>query len=590
MRARPLLAIPGWSCGAGVWSRLLVAMGREAVFPDFRGVRSAQGFLPRVVECLRGDSSVIIGSSMGGLLAVQAATERPESVEAVVLVGSTSRFVATDRRLGWPVRVVERMRQRLSQRTTGGASESATSSALSSAMVDAFRREMFVDGEEDAAADFARDSGSSEPVDTAILLAGLDYLMATDTGPILEDLRCPVLWVHGTGDVVCPPGALERVPRGHRRVMLSGAGHLPAWTRPLETASVIDRFLSVSCSSTAISRSGHDTLGGGRTDVGSAGPVVLARPDDPQRSVGGRMAPGPPKGVEAIDKRLVALRFGRHADRYDAMTPVQRSMREILLSAAVSRLEGRPVGRILELGCGPGGLTNLLAERFPGAEIVSVELSEAMAAVARSRALPARIVVADAEEYVLRDTASYDLVISNAAMQWFIDPEGTVGRCRERLADGGVLAIATFGTGTLWELRESFDRAYEDEGLPQRSHVLSLPSIADWRRWLPGSTVDETEIVCSFDSVRDVLASIRGAGASLSVADRRPVPRTVFRRMVRFYERQRWGSDGGIRSNPATRRDADASVQSPIPATYHVLTVVFSDDGPLQRTFAAARP
>jgi malonyl-CoA O-methyltransferase len=275
-------------------------------------------------------------------------------------------------------------------------------------------------------------------------------------------------------------------------------------------------------------------------------------------------AEGPPDGgfagaARGIDKRLVALRFGLHSADYDVVTPVQRGMGEALLEAAADRLAGRSPARILELGCGTGGLTRLIAERFPAATISAVELAAAMAARVRSEGLAARVDVADAEEHVRRDGGPYGLVISNAALQWFADPAGTVRRCLDLLEPGGVLALSTFADRTFVELRESFERAYAEEGLPGRAHVLPLPAVAAWREWLPEATLTEREVVCSFASVRGFLRSVREAGAALSVADRRPIPRRVFARMVRLYE-ERCGGDAGS--------------QARIRVTYHTLCIV----------------
>lgn len=275
-------------------------------------------------------------------------------------------------------------------------------------------------------------------------------------------------------------------------------------------------------------------------------------------------AAGGPKAAEAgpaagIDKRLVALRFSRHAADYDVVTPVQQGMGEALLTAAIHRLAGRSPERILELGCGTGGLTRLIFEQFPAASIRAVDLAEAMAACVRLRGIPAEVIVADAEEHVHRDGGSYGLVLSNATLQWFSDPAGTARRCLDLLEPGGVLALSTFADRTFFELRESFERAYAEEGLPGRSHVLPLPSVADWRAWLPGAALTEREVVCHFASVRGFLESVRGAGAALSVADRRPIPRRVLGRMICLYEERFGRTVGGDKR---------------ITATYHTLSII----------------
>lgn len=235
VRRRSLVTIPGWSCGAGSWSRMLASLGLAGDCPDYRGVRTPAEFLPRVLACAGDGPSVLVGASMGGLLAVETALAKPAAVEAIVLVGGTPCFVSGERASGWPARVVVRMRRRIIEESGARASDG---------VVDAFQRRMFAPGEEDAAEAFLGEAGCRSGWDDDSLLAGLDYLLATDVTSTLADVRCPVLWIHGTDDTICPAAASERASVGHHRLIVPRAGHLPAWARPVETATAIARFLA----------------------------------------------------------------------------------------------------------------------------------------------------------------------------------------------------------------------------------------------------------------------------------------------------------------------------------------------------------
>ena len=56
-----------------------------------------------------------------------------------------------------------------------------------------------------------------------------------------------------------------------------------------------------------------------------------------------------------------------------------------MLEAIVDDLEGYDRRRIVELGCGSGNLTVLLAERFPTAEIIAVDVSTELLSIARKK-------------------------------------------------------------------------------------------------------------------------------------------------------------------------------------------------------------
>lgn len=94
---------------------------------------------------------------------------------------------------------------------------------------------------------------------------------------------------------------------------------------------------------------------------------------------------------------------------------------------------------VVDVGCGPGNSTALLARRFPAAELVGIDTSDAMLATARQRLPGATFAKADAATWV-PDRAP-DLVFSNAALQWVPDHASLLPRLFGLVAPGGVLAV-----------------------------------------------------------------------------------------------------------------------------------------------------
>jgi trans-aconitate 2-methyltransferase len=85
----------------------------------------------------------------------------------------------------------------------------------------------------------------------------------------------------------------------------------------------------------------------------------------------------------------------------------------------VARIQADP-RTVVDLGCGPGNLTALLAERWPQAQLRGVDSSAEMIASAR-RDLPGLdFEVADLREWLARGERA-DVVISNATLQWLPD-------------------------------------------------------------------------------------------------------------------------------------------------------------------------
>jgi trans-aconitate 2-methyltransferase len=69
---------------------------------------------------------------------------------------------------------------------------------------------------------------------------------------------------------------------------------------------------------------------------------------------------------------------------------------------------------VIDLGCGPGHLTTVLAARWPGAAVTALDSSAEMVAAARARGIDAR--QEDVVDWAPPPDA--DVVVSNAVLQW----------------------------------------------------------------------------------------------------------------------------------------------------------------------------
>jgi len=98
-----------------------------------------------------------------------------------------------------------------------------------------------------------------------------------------------------------------------------------------------------------------------------------------------------------------------------------------------------PSGTVFDLGCGPGNSTELLVGRFPGAQVVGTDTSEAMLASARER-LPG-CAFEQSDISVWRPASPAALIYANASLQWVPDHATLLPRLFAELAPGGTLAI-----------------------------------------------------------------------------------------------------------------------------------------------------
>ena len=98
--------------------------------------------------------------------------------------------------------------------------------------------------------------------------------------------------------------------------------------------------------------------------------------------------------------------------------------------------------RVADLGCGPGNLTRRLTHRWPSAQVVGVDSSPEMIDRARQgHPDDERLTFEIGDLRRWRPESRYDVVISNAALQWVPEHRELLTGLVETLAPGGWLAF-----------------------------------------------------------------------------------------------------------------------------------------------------
>lgn len=107
----------------------------------------------------------------------------------------------------------------------------------------------------------------------------------------------------------------------------------------------------------------------------------------------------------------------------------------------VAALNVQPVRTAIDLGCGPGNSTEVLAQRFPHAKVTGMDSSEDMVIAARKRLPELSFELADIASW--NPPESYDVILANASLQWLPDHAELYPRLVSKLAPGGSLAVQT---------------------------------------------------------------------------------------------------------------------------------------------------
>ena len=111
--------------------------------------------------------------------------------------------------------------------------------------------------------------------------------------------------------------------------------------------------------------------------------------------------------------------------------------------AVLDLLDPKPGERVLDLGCGDGVLTDVLAAR--GAAVVGVDVSPALVERAQERGLDVRLGTGEG----LGFDREFDAVFSNAALHWMLDAPAVATGVARALKPGGRFVAEMGGFGNI---------------------------------------------------------------------------------------------------------------------------------------------
>lgn len=95
----------------------------------------------------------------------------------------------------------------------------------------------------------------------------------------------------------------------------------------------------------------------------------------------------------------------------------------------------------VDLGCGPGNSTEVLAERFPQAVVTGMDSSDDMLVDARKRLPALTFELADIGAW--NPVQKFDVILANASLQWLPDHATLYPHLVNQLTPGGTLAVQT---------------------------------------------------------------------------------------------------------------------------------------------------
>jgi len=210
---------------------------------------------------------------------------------------------------------------------------------------------------------------------------------------------------------------------------------------------------------------------------------------------------------ETKNRIKIARSFGSASHSYDVSARLQRYSGKHLMPW----LPNRNDLTVLDLGCGTGFFTDLLASRYQ--QVIGVDISHQMVEFAKThRSTEIKWLQGDAFKLPLQDE-SIDLIYSNLVIQWCDPLDKALDEILRVLKPGGVFIFSTLSEGTLYELKSAWAQVDDDQ------HVIDYKTSIELKQLFnsPRSILieqQEQDIVLEYENVLHLVHELKGLGAN----------------------------------------------------------------------------
>ena len=203
----------------------------------------------------------------------------------------------------------------------------------------------------------------------------------------------------------------------------------------------------------------------------------------------------------------IARSFSSATRSYDISARLQRYTGKHLMP----KLPNRSDLRVIDLGCGTGFFTNILASKYQ--QVFGVDLSKKMLDFAQSKSTQ-QVQWIEADAYKLPfDDNSIDLIYSNLMIQWCDPLSDLLTEITRVLKPGGLFIFSTLVDGTLHELKSSWQQVDDDPHVIDFHEEDNLVQIFEQSNFkLLGN--DVKDIVLEYENVLHLAHELKGLGAN----------------------------------------------------------------------------
>ena len=218
----------------------------------------------------------------------------------------------------------------------------------------------------------------------------------------------------------------------------------------------------------------------------------------------------------------------------------------------VNRITVKNPNNIIDIGCGPGNSSFELKKSFPSARVLGIDNSENMIKAANDRYGDIEFKLCDASTELCKIGEKFDVVFSNACIQWVPDHKPLLENMMSLLNNGGMLAVqmpmnyeepihkimSAVAVSEKWKDKLGFQRHFYTLSPEEYFDILSEIS--------SGFSIWQTTYFHIMESHDDIIQWYRGTGmrpylSRLSETDGAEFENDVKRELVKAYPKQKNG-------------------------------------------------
>lgn len=200
-----------------------------------------------------------------------------------------------------------------------------------------------------------------------------------------------------------------------------------------------------------------------------------------------------------MNKDLIKKRFSRKLNSYNDNAKIQKQMAEKLIKL----LDGSVFSSVLEIGCGTGLLTNFANQKLNYEKYIALDIVPECKEYIETINPNVQFISSDVEAYI-ENSQTFDLILSNASLQWVENLPEFISKLINKLNPQGVLLFSTFG-------KENFREIYYilGESLKYFSRTELEASLSKH-----SPKIEEEVRIMAFKTPKDVLKHIQNTGVN----------------------------------------------------------------------------